>query len=67
MKRVKPSSVNVALRSLKALFARASEWAFLDNNVFLRIKMVRVPQQPPHYLNPQEQIALLSVVDDQSL
>jgi integrase len=67
MKRVRPSSVNVALRSLKALFARASEWALLDNNVFWRIKMVRVPQQPPHYLNRQEQISLLSVVDDQSL
>jgi integrase/recombinase XerD len=62
--RVKPSSVNVALRSLKALFSRAADWGITDQSSLSRVKMVRVPQQPPTYLNREQQFALLSTVDD---
>jgi integrase/recombinase XerD len=64
LRRVKPSSVNVALRSVKAVFARAKEWGMIEENVLQRVKLVRVPQQSPQYLTRAEQLSLLASVDD---
>ena len=67
LRRAKPSSVNVVLRSVKAVFSRALEWGILKDNPISRVKLVRVPQQPPHYLKREEQLHFLEIVDDPRL
>jgi enamine deaminase RidA (YjgF/YER057c/UK114 family) len=41
LQKVKPSSVNVALRSVKALFSRAVDWGIIGTTNLSRLKMVR--------------------------
>lgn len=65
--RVRPSSVNVVLRSLKAMFSRAVDWELIQHNPLSRVKLVRIPQQSPRFLNRSEQLQLLASVDDPGL
>jgi integrase/recombinase XerD len=63
-KQVKPISVNIALRSLKAVFSRAVEWELTQGSPFTRAKLLRVPQSPPAFLNRVEQLRFLGIVED---
>jgi integrase/recombinase XerD len=65
LKTARPSSVNVVLRSMKAMFTRAVDWGIIEKNPMSRVKMVRVPQQSPQYLNREEQLQMLANVDDE--
>jgi integrase len=63
-KKVKPTSVNVALRSLKAIFGRAVDWELVKATPFGRAKMLPNPETPPAFMTREEQQRFLEVADD---
>ena len=58
LKTVSPVSVNIELRTLKAMFGYAVKWELLDHNPCNKISHVRIPDQLAAYLT-QEQIRKL--------
>ena len=62
---VKPTTLNIAFRALKAGFQYAVKLGWLSNNPFAGVKQVPVPEADyPMYLSQEEVQKLLSVIDD---
>ncbi len=59
---VTPVTVNIELRTLKALFSRGVKWGILECNPFDNIEMVRLPEQAPSYLSPSDAKVLLGSI-----
>jgi integrase len=65
---VKPVSLNIELRSLKAAFQVAVKWGYLKSNPFKDVKQLRVPEtSAPRRLSDAEISRLLDVVDDEKI
>ena len=61
------STVNIFLRSLKALFYRAVVLQLLTSNIFSRVKLNRVPRTAPMFLSPEDLEKLLVRVRKRAL
>ncbi len=65
LKRLKPISVNIDLRTVKAIFGLAVRWQILEKNPFKFIRLLTIPHQRPIYLNREEMNKLLTVIPKQ--
>ncbi len=61
MQSVKPTTMNIELRALKAMFNKAVSWDFLESNPFKNVSMVRVQEKFPAYLSEVELGILLKL------
>jgi site-specific recombinase XerD len=61
------STVNIFLRSLKALFNRAVVLQLLTSNIFSRVKLNKVPRTAPCFLTPEDLNKLLVHVRKKAL
>jgi integrase len=64
---VKPISVNVYLRSLKAIIQRAVKWEYISVNVWKNVELLRVPHREVAYLLKDDLQSLLKVTEDEQL
>jgi integrase len=65
LKKIKPVSVNIDLRTIKAIFGLAVRWQILEKNPFKYVRFVSIPQQRPIYLNREEMNMLLAAIPKQ--
>jgi site-specific recombinase XerD len=63
LKTVKPVSVNIELRMLKAAFGYAVKWGLIEKSPFKGASFVRISQQQPAFLAEGDVRKLLEVVD----
>lgn len=64
---VRPTSVNIELRTIKAMFGYAVKWGLLEKSPFKGVTFVRIPQQPPAYLTAEQVKKLLEKVNREDL
>ena len=67
LKEVKPVSVNVDLRMLKAAFNKARSWKLIDSDLFNGITLAQLPEQTPPYFSRAEFQTLLNTIRPQWL
>ncbi len=60
---VKPVTVNIELRALRAFFNTAVRWKLLESNPF-KIQLVKVPENKPTFITKQEFQKLLNVIEE---
>ena len=60
---VKPVTVNIELRTLRAFFNTAVRWKLLESNPF-QIQLVKVPENKPTFLSKLEFQKLLNVIEE---
>lgn len=63
----KPSSINIHIRHIKAIFNKAVEWEYLQVNPFSNYKGVKQQEKPPRFLTKEEIKKIEQVIDDESL
>ncbi len=51
---VKPASVNIEIRTIRAAFGKAVEWEYIKKNPFAGIKEIKIQQKPLKYLNENQ-------------
>ena len=61
------STINIYLRSLKAVFGKAVELKLIDSNPFTKSKLVKISKKAPAFLKPEEQEILLEKVKNPRL
>jgi site-specific recombinase XerD len=59
---VSPVTVNIELRTLKALFSQAVKWGALERNPFDNLKLIRLPEQTPVHISPIDVKTLLNAI-----
>jgi integrase len=67
LSQVRPASVNIELRCLKAAFNTSIRWKLLNDNPCAGIRMVPVPDQAPTFLTAEEFQQLISIMDEKWL
>jgi site-specific recombinase XerD len=65
LKGVKPISVNIDLRTVKAIFRLAVRWQILEKNPFKFVRLLTIPHQRPICLNREEMNTLLAAISKQ--
>lgn len=66
LQHIKPVSLNIELRSLKAAFQVAVKWRYLKNNPFKEIAQLKINEpRTPQFLAVNEIRRLLSVIDNE--
>ena len=65
-KTIRPVTVNIELRTLRAFFNTAVRWRLLESNPF-KIQLMRIPEKTPTFITKQEFQKLLSVIEEQWL
>ncbi|MEX0735944.1 MAG: tyrosine-type recombinase/integrase [Bacteroidota bacterium] len=63
LKKVSPVKVNIDFRTLRAAFSLAVRWGMIPDNPFKKCRQLRIPQQRPLYLSPEEYHKLIAVID----
>jgi integrase len=66
-KAVRPVSINVYLRSLKAVTQRAVKWGYVRNNIWKGVELLRVPRMEVPYLQKEELTRLLAATENEQL
>ena len=67
-KTIKPVSLNIELRALKAAFQVAVSWGYLKENPFKKVKQIRIEETDvPRHLTREEISRLLNAVDDEKM
>ncbi len=61
-KSVKPVTVNIELRSLRAAFGVACRWGYINTNHFAKVALCRLPEVRPTFLSREDLRRLLGVV-----
>jgi site-specific recombinase XerD len=61
---ISPITLNIELRSLKAIFNSAVKWDILSDNPFSKVSLMKTPQRPPVYLKKEEFKKLMDAVKD---
>ena len=65
LQEIKPVSVNIELRQLKAAFEKAVKWEYIDKNPFKEIKQCKVKHSNlPQFFNKQEINMLLNAIPE---
>ena len=60
---IKPTTVNIELRHLKAAFSRAVDWNFIEENPFRKVRLFRIQQKVhPQYMNDNQVKDFLSAI-----
>ncbi|MGD0037061.1 MAG: site-specific integrase [Bacteroidota bacterium] len=65
LKRVKPISVNIDLRTVKAIFELTVRWQIIEKNPFKFVRLLTIPSRRPIYLNKEEMKILLAAIPKQ--
>ncbi|OVE78510.1 hypothetical protein BVY01_05225 [bacterium I07] len=66
MQKVKPVSVNMEIRQLKAAFEKAVKWSYIERNPFKDLKQCKVKNSNiPKFLSKGEVRKLLDVIEDE--
>lgn len=63
--KLKPTTVNIRIRHLKAAFKKAIEWEYLEKSPFEYIKQIPIKDSLPRALNREEVDGLLAAIDDE--
>jgi len=58
------TTVNFHIRTLKAIFSKAVDWEYLEENPFAGYKTLRVQTKHPRFLLPEDIEKVESVIDD---
>lgn len=61
---VKPSTVNIELRTLKAAFRLAVRWRFLTESPLEGVTLVRIPERQPVFFSREDFQRLLSAIQE---
>jgi len=64
LKKVKPVSVNIEVRHIKAAFQTALRWKLLEENPFGEVKLCRVPNRAPVFFTKGDIERLLSIIKE---
>jgi integrase len=64
-KLVSPVTVNIELRMLRVAFYRAERWKLLNENLFKRVRPMRIPEQQPTYLTKEDFQKLMTFVSEE--
>jgi len=64
LKKVKPVSVNIEVRHIKAAFQTALRWKLLEENPFGDVKQCRVPNRAPVFFTKEDIERLLSIIKE---
>jgi integrase len=67
MQTVSPASVNVDLRSMKALFSILVQWEWLAKNPFNNVKLVRISETETPFLNEERISMVISSIQNEQL
>jgi site-specific recombinase XerD len=62
---LKPTTINIAIRHLKAAFKKAVEWEYIDKTPWEYVKQIKLKDTLPRACNRQEIEALLSAISIQ--
>jgi integrase len=61
---VTPTTVNIELRTIKAMFGYALKWGLLEQSPCRNVPQVKIPEQPPAYLTQEQVMLLLEKIED---
>ena len=61
---VKPASVNIEVRTIKAAFSKAVEWEIIKKNPFAGVKEIKCQQRPLKYLDEQQIRKVLEILEE---
>ena len=61
---IKPTTINIEIRHLKAAFNKAVEWGYLKTNPFKHIKQLRIEKPLPRFLAIEEINSLFNIIKD---
>ncbi len=64
---VKPVTVNIDCRTLKAMLEQAIRWGYLKENPFRIVLEIRIDSKLPRFLTRDEFKAIISLIDDDML
>jgi integrase len=64
LKRVRPVSVNIEVRQIKAAFQTAVRWKLLEQSPFEDVKQCRVPNRAPVFFTKDDFECLVSIVKE---
>ncbi|MGB2959858.1 MAG: site-specific integrase, partial [Bacteroidota bacterium] len=67
LKIIKPVTVNIELRSLRAGFGVAEKWGLVEKSPFSGVKQVKVAAQTPAYLGRADLKVLLDIIKEEWL
>jgi len=67
LEKVKPATLNIELRSLRAAFNVALRWGLIEKNPFAKVQLARIPQLPPTYLSQEDFVRLLALIQEKWL
>jgi site-specific recombinase XerD len=62
---LKPTTINITIRHLKAAFKKAIEWEYIDKTPWEYVKQIKLKDSLPRACNKQEIESLLSVISIQ--
>ncbi len=65
-KEVSAHSLNVDLRSLRALFATAHRWKYCETNPFEKVKLAKIPQVDPLYFTQDQLQTLIASISNET-
>lgn len=63
-KGVKPATVNIELRAMKAFFNCLKKWRIIGDNPCDGVRQLKIPDQPPLFFSPDQLKALLAAMKD---
>ena len=64
-KNVKPVTLNIELRHLKAAFNKAKEWGYISENPFNKVQQLKIASSNlPKFLSKEQIKAFMSVIDN---
>jgi len=58
------TTVNIHIRTLKAIFSKAVDWEYLEENPFAGYKALKTQSKPPAFLLPEDIEKVEKVIDD---
>jgi integrase len=64
LKQVKPVSVNIELRALRAAFSTAKRWRLIESDPFSEVELASVPERTPLFLTIKDAKRLLACIHE---
>ncbi|GAB7023787.1 tyrosine-type recombinase/integrase [Salidesulfovibrio brasiliensis] len=66
-KKLKTTTINVYIRHVRAVFNKAVDWGYVNENPFKGYKELRTAKRPPAFLSAQECTNLIKSIEDMDL
>jgi integrase len=67
LNQIRPHSVNIELRSIKALFSLMTKWDLIKENPSKKVSCLRTPRNDPRYLTQDDCRHLISIIKEEWL